>query len=410
MTEQKRIESLDLLRGFAMILIILFHTSIYNFANIHKLDFSDPPIIVVLMSFMALWGGVFIMYSMVVNTIMMMKRSGDVEFKKIFLWSVLAGAVYLVFHYILNIVTGRWNIDFVNNQPHMTLIAGSLRNHQLSFPYAAKFFEGSSLSTIAWNLIIMSGILFLLLKKNSYSHNTRNYLILGLTGTAIMIFSFIRVPLFHFFSDAVGEKNFVSAILLSFVISNPYPLLPYLGYGFIGTMLGMMIHNNEKKLLRFVCIPLGIFFLVFGFAGMTEFDKTISKPDYFWYFKTQFELGVFILMILLSVLVIESSSLFSRRFEVIKWFGRISLTIYMFETVTSEVLRFAWFRVTPLWDQTINGCLTFGFANILLWIIVLFFWSRRKFRFSIEYFLVKLFKAAGKDSSQLDAIQGKIDR
>jgi uncharacterized membrane protein len=57
MIQNKRIESLDVLRGLALMFIILFHSAIYNYANINKLDFSNPPIIVVLMSFMALWGG-----------------------------------------------------------------------------------------------------------------------------------------------------------------------------------------------------------------------------------------------------------------------------------------------------------------------------------------------------------------
>jgi surface polysaccharide O-acyltransferase-like enzyme len=409
MTEHKRIESLDLLRGMAMILIILFHTSIYNFANIHKLDFSNPPVIVILMSFMALWGGIFIIYSMVVNTITMMGRIGRPVQERIFLYPVLTGIIYLVFHYILNIVTGRWNVDFANNTPDMTIIAGSLRYHHFVFPHASKFFEGSSLSTIALNLVIMSGIMYLLTIKNGMGKKIRNYLILGLTGLVIMIFSYLRVPLFHFFSGAVESGDNITAVVLSFLIANPYPLLPYLGYAFIGTMIGIMIFNGEKKLLGIVCLPLGLFFLVFGFSGMTGYDKTISKPDFFWYFKTQFELGVFILMILFSVSVLESLSLIKRRLEVIKWFGRISLTIYMLETLTSELLRFGWFYVSPSWDQTINGCLTYGFANILLWIMILYLWSRKNFRYSIEYFMVKLYMYAGKKSTKLYAIQGVPD-
>ena len=66
MKKNKRYESLDILRGIAIILIVFFHTSVYNFANIHKIDFSNPPISVVLISFLVLWGGLLIFYSGIV--------------------------------------------------------------------------------------------------------------------------------------------------------------------------------------------------------------------------------------------------------------------------------------------------------------------------------------------------------
>ena len=72
--QNKRLESLDILRGLALMFVIFFHSSIYNFANIHKIDFSNPPILIVLMSFMALWGGIFIIYSAVINTVMILRR------------------------------------------------------------------------------------------------------------------------------------------------------------------------------------------------------------------------------------------------------------------------------------------------------------------------------------------------
>src|SRR5690606_35810752 len=130
MTDQagdKRIGSLDVLRGLALMLIIFFHSSIYNFANIHKIDFENPPLVIIIMSFMALWGGIFIIYSMVVNTIMLTRRSEvNLNFKP-FRYAVTAGLIYVVLHYLLNIFLGRWNIDFINNMPDLTVVAGSLR-------------------------------------------------------------------------------------------------------------------------------------------------------------------------------------------------------------------------------------------------------------------------------------------
>ena len=401
-TSGRRIESLDVLRGFALMLIILFHSSIYNFANINKIDFSNPPIVVVLMSFMALWGGVFIVYSMVVNTIKIMELSSKEADFKVFIYPVIAGLVYIFLHYILNIFLGRWNNDFVNNRPDLTVVAGSLRNMHLTFPHVTKFFEGSSLSTIAFDLIILSLVLFLLLRNKGAEKEKRNYLILGISGTLIMVLSFVRVPLFHLFTRSLEHHNYLLSTFYSFTLANPYPLLPYLAYGLFGTMTGIMIFFNRDKLLKRVIIPVGIIFLIFGFYGMTKFDKTISTPDYFWYFKTNFELGFFLLLISTTVLAFKPGSRIIANLNVIKWFSRVTLTIYLLETFTSEILRIICLSLNQSWNQTINGCLAFGAMNIILWIIILYFWRKVNFRYSLEYFWVKFFGRIGKNSTKME--------
>ena len=403
-TDNNRIESLDVLRGLALMLIILFHSSIYNYANINKIDFSNPPIIVVLMSFMALWGGVFIIYSMVVNTIMLLERSRQAVDLNVFIYPVIAGFIYIFLHYILNIFLGRWNNDFVYNKPDMTVVASSLRNMHFTFPHITRFFEGSSLSAIAFNLIILSFFLFLLLRKKGIDKEKRNYLILGISGTLIMVLSFVRVSLFHLFTRSVEQHNYLSATFFSFTIANPYPLLPYLAYGLFGIMTGMMIWLKRDKLLKAVIIPAGVLFLLFGLSGMMNFEKTISTPDYFWYFKTNFELGFFLLMLSFTVLVLKPGSKILRWLPIVKWFSRVSLTIYMLETFTSEILRIIYLSVNPSWNLTINGCLGFGGLNVLLWIIILFFWRKLNFKYSLEYFWVLFFNKAGKSSTKMEAL------
>ncbi len=397
----KRIQSLDAIRGLALIFILLFHSSIYNFANIHKIDFSNPPILIVLMSFMALWGGIFVLYSLVVNTLMFLRRSGAEPAAKTWHFLLITGMIYLFLHFILNIFLGRWNIDFVNNQPDLTFVAGSLRNLTPSLPPVTKFFEGSSLSTIAFNLVIVTGILALLLRNSGISKITRNYLILGSAGFFIMILSFLRVPLYPVFARSIEDGNALLSVLLSFVLANPYPLLPYLSYGFFGAMIGLMIYGERNDLLKKIIIPFGVFFFLFGIAGMMNFDKTISKPDYFWYFKTNFELGVFLLLAVLILLGLEKKTNFLKNISLIKSFGRISLTIYLLETLLSEILRILLHGFIPDWDQTINGCLLFGGLNIFVWSLILFFWRKVDFKYSLEYFLIKAFKKLGKQSTKL---------
>jgi len=394
----KRLESLDILRGVAMMFIILFHASIYNFANIHKLDFSDPPLVVVLMSFMGLWGGIFIIYSAVVNTVVVLARlkMGQINVAR---YLVFTAAALLFFHYVLNIVLGRWNIDFVNNRPEMTFIASSLRSMAPVFPYAEKFFEGSSLSTIALNLLVLA-LIFAWRRRNE--KQKKEYLFFGILGSLIIAVSLLRVFIFPAFAYAVQAGNYPVALFASFTVFNPYPLLPYAAYAIFGIMVGAMIHYNRKDLLLKVMIPFGLIFLAFGLVGMAQFPKTISKPDFFWYFKTQMELGLFLLMFAGAYLLIEPRAGRLRKLSFIRWFSRVTLTVYLLETLVSEIIRKMAFAVVPFWDQTVNGCLVFGAVNVAVWIAILACWRRSGFKYSIEYFWVKYFKVIGKQSTKMD--------
>ena len=396
----QRLQSIDVLRGGAIILVIFFHAAVYNYANINKIDFSDPPIVVVAISFLMLWGGLLIFLSGVVNAYMLSKRLNENYIFKPVKYLFVAGFIYFFLHYVLNFFLGRWNNDFVNNKPDMTVVASSLRNMHLIFPTVNKFFEGSSFSTIALNIIIVSILLFVLFKSKN---EKKNYFVLGLIGFLIMIFSFVRVYLYGFLIQAIVIKNYFLAIILSFTIANPYPLLPYLSYGIFASMVGLMIYKNQRNLLKKAMIPLGIFFFVFGLIGASNFEKTISTPDFFWYFKTNMELGIFIITTVLFYLLFEKSVL--NKLAVIKWFGRVSLTIYMLETLLSELLRILMNNINTYWNQTINNCLLFGLLNVFVWMVILFFWKKNGFKYSLEYFWVKFFDKIGKKSTKMEELR-----
>ena len=402
--KRERIESLDLMRGLAIMLIILFHSSIYNFANIHRLYFSNPPLIVVLMSFMGLWGGVFIIYSMTLNTIMLGERTRDGMNFRPFYFTIVAGVIYIGVHYLLNLFLGRWNVDFVNNRPVLTLTAYFLRNGSFSAPAILKLFDGSSVGTIGLNLILLSLVLFLVFRKGSMDKTAYFYAVAGTIAGIIMLGSFVRVYFHPYFASQIESENYLAALLLSFLLANPYPLLPYLAYGILGMMMGLMIYQEKDHLLKRVMIPVGVFFMIYGLTGMMSFEKTISKPDYFWYFKTSFELGLFVLMVVLCRFLPSPGSIILSRLPLIRWFSRVSLTIYLLETTLSELLRNAGSALLPGWNETINGCLAFGAINIVIWSVILFFWQKADFRYSLEYFWVVLFRKLGKESTRLHHI------
>jgi len=399
----ERNHSLDLLRGIALIFIIFFHTSVYNFANINKIDFSNPPILIVLISFLILWGGLIIIYSGFTNTLMLAGRLGGGKEFGPFGLLIIAGFIYIAVHYLLILVLGRWSVDFVNNQPNLTAVAATIRSGSISFPSLSKLYDGTSLSTIAINLIFVSLINFALLRKGGIVKEARNYSILLIGGFLIMILSFLRIDLYPLFQDAITREN-GWAVGGSFFLANPYPLIPYLAYSLFGSAAALMVYNNRRKLIARVLIPTGILFLLYGLTGAMRYDKTISTPDFFWYFKTQFELGIFLLLFCVFLLAFRKPNRLSAKIPVILWFSRLSLTIYLLETLVSELLGKAGHLLFSGWNQTINGCLLFGAINVAIWAGILFFWRKIDFRYSLEYFWVKGFSKLGKESGKLNEL------
>lgn len=397
-----RLNSIDLLRGVAMIFVIIFHSSIYNFTNIHKVDFSNPPIIIVLISFMALWGGTFILYSGIVNSYMLKLRNNNIFVGKSFYFLILAGIFYVILHYLLVYIFGRWTLDFENNTPNLTLIPNSIREMSIQLPPLSKLVEGTSLMTMGSNLILISLLLMFLFRKNGQNKLNRNYFIVGIMALSVILLSFVRISLYPVYETAFTENNYLLAGLTSFFLANPYPLIPYLAYGLFGVLIGMFFSDGRRDLMKKILIPLGIFFLAYGLVGAGKFEKSISQADGFWYFKTNIELGLFILLTTITLLIIDGKRLLFDRFRLLRLFSRVSLTIYIFETLLSEFTRIFYKFIYPDWDQTINGSLTFGVFNVFVWCIILLIWSKYDFKYSLEYFWVKIFDKYGKKSTKLD--------
>lgn len=406
MKTSERNHSLDLLRGTALIFIVFFHTSVYNFANIHKIDFSNPPILIVLISFLILWGGLIILYSGFANTLMLAGRAQGINKFRPFGWLIVAGLIYVAVHYLLVFVFGRWSVDFVNNRPDLSAVAATIRSGKISFPPAATLFDGTSLSTIAINLIILSLINYGLLRNGGAAREVRNYSILIFGGVLMMILSFRRIDLYPFFQDAVSEGKTGLALAGSFLLANPYPLIPYLAYGFFGSAAALMVYNHRQKIIGWGLIPIGLLFLVYGISGAMRYDKTISTPDFFWYFKTQLELGIFLVTLSIFLLAFREARRIRVKLPMILWFSRLSLTIYLLETLVSELLGQLGHLLLPGWNQTINGCLVFGAVNVAFWALILWLWRKIDFRYSLEYFWVKLFRSLGKDSGKLSDLPG----
>ncbi len=401
-----RINALDLYRGIALACVIFFHAAIFNFGSLHLVNFDAPSPLIVLIGLMGLWGGIFILLSLVTSTVSILRRLSNPEIRsKTPLYIVLTSGLYMVLHYVLTFVLGRWELNPSIQSNILTLPASLLRNQQLPDLNTNAFFDGSILSTISLNLLLVGLLVYVLFRNPSKNNEKRAYKVLGCLTLLFAILSFSRYLLFPLLTSAIESDQYFIGSLLGWFIGFPYPVVSYVLYGLVGAIVGVMVYYDRVAYIRKIIFPIGLGVLIIGIVGCLSQPLSFNKPDMFWQWKLIADLGLFSLLLVLALGIIQPKQTSLKKWSIFLWFSRISLTVYLLETTMSEILRNAWFVVAPGWDQSIDGTLLFSIFNIFWWFGIIYIWSRFKFRYSLEYFWGKLFEKAGLKSSKLAKLQ-----
>jgi len=387
----KRYPSLDLLRGIGILGVIYLHSIVFYFGDFRNIDFEHPPLIVAVVAILVLMGGIFGVISGAANTIMVNFRLEGKVKGKAFRHIISVGFFLLIMHYIYNVFMGPHTHDFETFHHSYSMIALTIRNGAITFPEMKKFFEGSALSMLSWNLIFLGIILYFLFRDDGIKKMRRNKIILGIMGTVIVPLSLVRIYLYPLVDSSLANHNYALSTLLSYFIAKPYPLLPYLAFGLFGSLLGLTILESVEKMKKLIWF--GLLWLIMGIIGIFLVPQEIKEIDMFWFVKVLLELGIFILMIILF------SFIFDRKENSLPWlrrFGRVSFTIYIFQTPLSEIFAKGLDIAMPGWNMTIPAMLIFGVLNLILWAAIISLWRRYNFKYSLEWFWVRLLKPSTK--------------
>ena len=389
----KRYTSLDALKGVGILGVIYLHSIVFYFGDFRNIDFDHPPVIVAVIAVMVLMGGIFGVISGAVNTIMANFRWRGAVKGKPFRHIISAGFFLLIMHYIYNVFLGPHTHDFETFHHSYSMVALTVRNGAITFPEIKRLFEGSALSMLSWNLIFLGMILYFLFRNGGIEKVRRNKIILGIMGTAVVLLSIVRIHLFPLVDSSLANHNYALSTVLSYFVAKPYPLLPYLAFGLFGSLLGLTILESRDKVKKLTWF--GMVWLVMGIAGIFLVPQEIKGIDMFWFVKVLLELGIFILMVIAFSLIFDTK----RRENSLPWlrrFGRVSFTIYIFQTPLSEIFAKGLNIAIPGWNMTIPAMLVFGVLNLMLWAGIITVWSRYKFKYSLEWLWVRLLKPSTK--------------
>jgi len=427
--------SIDMVRGIMLLGMILAHGAVYEYARIFEVDFENPPLVIGIMGFFVLLGGSFIMMSGLVNTAAAVARIGEGQTSARAAGRNLAisGLVILVLNYLYVYFFGPATLDFDAKSLAMTMIPASIRAGALVVPSARLLLDGSSISIIAWDLLLMGGILTLLLRGGGTggqasrspggpggvapATRTRAYVVLSVLAAAVFALGFFRYLLYPAAPRAIAKGQWVSAVFLNLLLEKPYPLVPYFSFGVVGMIMGLAATDPSPRRPLSVLLAVGILALVVGAGLYVIMPATIGQVTVGWFSRVVLELGLF--MTVGSALLRFRETGSATRAEdrlppprrqrpqgFLGTIGRASLTIYFLQPPLSELLARAANLVVPGWSDSLGLTMAFAAANVIAWALVLLAWRAVSYRYSLDWVYARVLAALGRESLR-DRIDGR---
>ena len=418
----RRILSIDILRGLGIMVIIVIHRIHYTWTGMRNDEilhsqFSGPwaPVLVFTIVLFTM-AGVFYFISGLVNAHALCGRviSGKSSVKKAMLGGVAGGLWIFLMNFVQRIF---FMNGFLASEPGtdprfpVGLLTGLVRDpDQVSFSWT-QVTDPGTLSLIGLVVVFVSLFLGALLYfRTRFSKNRMIVILVVLAVVAFLLSPFskfylrpVYTQLFdagrYFFAGCVGQ------------VCQEFGLLPYLGYGFIGSVFGISIATGDTyRKFRSLSLLIAFSLIIAGSISILAFQREdpfgrgcIGSGI------CLIELGLFILILLWLYKLVDNCDdqkyeTRKRRTTNIRRFGMLALTVYILEPLVAETFRkIADALFGAGWNDHLQWVLLFGAFLLGLWWLILKRWERANFRGSFEWLTgIVMLKLAGKKSGKVN--------
>jgi hypothetical protein len=191
------------------------------------------------------------------------------------------------------------------------------------------------------------------------------------------------------------SKIVILDILIKFffglIYERPYPIFPYLGFTFFGCLIGLSLAKKRYQKDKLLFLLTGFILSLVGLINLI-----ISKPEdiffvnTFWFNKTIFEFGFFILNINIFIILFDILNKKKNKiFKSIQNLGFLSFSIYIFQTPLTFILYYSIFPFIKIANFDLQSAMRFAILNMTTWFIIAQIWAKFNFKFSLEYFFNK---------------------
>lgn len=396
----KKINSFDFLRGLGVFFVLMLHTAFYFYADIYDVDMENPSLIITLIGFLLMFAGLFAMVSGASYTIQFLRTDTNQQRGKL-KHMAKSGLLLLLVAYLYFLITGPGIIHFETRSMDESLLVSFINQGSFQPLTLERIFYVDSLVMLSLNILLLTG-LFRLIKKHIFNPKMSMYMLLG--ATLFMVISYIRIPLYNVYLEALDDKNYIAMLLLNFFVAKNNPILPFFAFALFGVWFALLIYHQPKQLSKQV-LPVVVIYLVIGILGYILAPETMLERaiDPTWYFIMVIQIGLFLGMMLVAYQLMDRKTYKGNvvsRF--ISRFGVAGLTPFFFEQIVSALLFFI-INLLVTVEFGIPGALLYGLMLALSWGYFLVLWEEKSYRYGLEWAMTRLNPTLSSKKDKLEA-------
>lgn len=432
----KRYPSLDLMRGLAIFMMVVFHVIMRWYDRQWLEDGELEGVSVLMLVFMgsvvffSAWAGFFLLVSSISNMISMQKvMERGLSWKRLMLYQVAGGSILLVAAILVESTIGYHG--YMGE-----VVEGNLDGWPIML---YRGFHMETIHTIALCIIVNGVVQALLMRKGGVKKPGRNIKIyavlaigvIALTGPVYWVLRRIipGYPDATFESQLVGKaievqyavigESPLGEVLLKAVMmpfgAMPEPLFPFLALSFVGSMIGIYL-TEGKRSLKFIRkgIFAGAALFVIGALGtaavllldqypaddfLTHFFEipALYPGAWLWWFLCVSGAQMAVVFLFLRSIEFRGKARpLGRRSLVIRRYGFVAFSIYTFQFI--DVLPRLVYQLIPdladmyPYPKDVSEllCLILIPMTVLLWEVILRSWEKVHFAFGMEWWIAKL--------------------
>ncbi len=407
----RRLLFLDALRGFFILYLLFIHGLSGAIFNNDMQALKQAPVwLLVLFApvvLLAPWSPIFafisgVAHAYVTHGVMEKHRNqrGGSPFRPI-MAGAIATAVLLYLLSLFNMGFMHHSMPF-NGEFRHTLFTGALHEGRW-FPFDMQMlFYNDALSMVALNTLLVNGLLYFMWRGDGFRH-TRRYTVIIACGTAAV---FLLSPLVHalltpYYFDALNSNHYGTAVLLKLLVGPNMAILPYLGYGLFGVLLGVALaRRTPAALMRRYGYGFSVLFLACGGAlFMVQGFSPVELAQHPFPIKIHFiNLSSMLAFCTWMILRMEycpeeqrvraaARTLWLRRM------GLVALTAFCLESFVAVLFSRAYLWVLGVegdFPRTLPYIIPFLVCVLAFWNTLFYFWAKVDFKYSVEWWISRI--------------------
>lgn len=393
-----RLIGLDIYRGFLIWMMIFLHNLDSYSGDLQAIE-SSGGVASVIGKFIGRWGVFFFIITGYSNSLSIYRKFQDPEVRsrKVLLKSIIKAAILIAFDKVFCLLfagesQGGGEYNFNEGPITMGIILGFIKTGTYQPPRIYDLFIcQSAVTTISYILLSLTLIEVVMFKNRKNHKKYSNLIILSSIGLFLLIISpFLIQFLRPLWVIAIQNKNYGLAFLYGLLVGDVHPLLPNIGFGFIGAAFGLAyelrIPRKQVVILGSIFSIISILIGVIGYAIYGDIPFAMS-------YQTSPGRAMWLLM---GVMTIPILIIYYFEFEPsenkppgrlalnLQRFGKVSLTMFLIESFLVEILLLGISIVYPLADN-LAILAVYGVVVIILTSYLLKIWEKGNYAGSAEW-------------------------